>query len=1583
MFRLAARAAAAAALLLAGAAVVATATASPYNIVAPLTLRAGASASIALAPALGGEDGAASSPVEVVLMLLESGAAAGERPVAAGPWAATWTPGAAAAAAIALPADLAEGAYDLVAAATGYEELRAEVAVLAPAGSVLLLELDKPVYKPGQTVRLRALAMGADLRPAAGESLAVTITNPDGVTIAKWARDTDASGAVELTLPTSVEPSLGDYSVQAESAISGTAATATFAIDEYVLPRFEVALDMDAAIVRGDSELHGTVSATYTYGEQVEGEVTVNVYYQQRYYNYLGGFGRGGPEQAVGVSNGGDKGDSGVDGVLIATYTGLIDGSTALELTLTADRDAYDSIFYSSDGLIVEALVTESATGAEASATTTVVASESPYSVQLISDRFFVPGLPMKVRAVATAAGGGAREGQKLNLKATFNQQWDRNGCTRPQSLDLSATVTTGADGSAVATFDVPDDAESCSFSLPEEAEFEGEEKDAKFDDFDYGGGGNANQPVSSGCCYNSMYVRLESSDSSVYASGTSERARSLSGSALVLSPAFALDAPLRAGSTASFSVLWRHASTPSVRWYVLAGTSGVVAHGVLDSGSSTDISFAVTDAMAPSASLLAVYAGANGEVVADEVAFEVTAAGVEGHEVAAAFSADAVMPGDAVSVTVSAEPGARAFLLAVDRSVRLLGGSSALSAESVVQAKLAAAEEPTRSACRERWARSVLAQAGAALLTSAPIAECSVFANSGGGGGGFYLDDAEMAFDGALPVMAMAMGAEEDSVESGNAAGGAKVEQTSVKRVRKFFPEAWLWTSATVGEDGHLELPQTAPDSITTWELSAFATSAAVGLGVAPEVGELVVKKDLFVSPRLPYSVVRGESAVVPVGIFNYMPQAADVTLSLRESPGVAVIGGLPTAPIRVPADGSAAVEMLVNFTELGTATLSLQATTPASVGASDAVSRTVLVKPEGFEREDVQNVLIDLREGASQETHSLEAYLPRDVVPGSARAYLTAIGDVMGPTLSGLERLLQMPFGCGEQNMISMAPNVYIASYLEAVGKLGADTEERAVGNMLVGYQRELNYRHPNGGFSAFGTQDDSASTWLTAFVLKVFAQAASAPYRFIEVDAGVLSQAAAFLASTQERDGHFDEVGDVIHTEMQGGAANPGDALTAFVLTALAEARRLPELESAAESAASEAVAALSGRLGRLSGYPLAISAAALAKACSGDSAVTGCPSDVVEEAVDALMADAIEEGGLAHWGASGAHLELPHGDDAMYHHPRATSSEVEATAYALQALLAAGRQADAAPAARWLLAQRNAHGGFASTQDTVVALEALAEYAAALMASQGEVALTATASTGTEVASFIVDAENSLVLQQASVPVGGVIDVRASGDGLALVQLVLRYSVATAPVEPAYVLRVSYANDTSRPSGALSVTACASVDPSSPNAGAARGSGMVLLQPGLFSGYVADSESLNELSMGAPDIVKRADANGGSADIYLSGVGDEEVCVQFRANKDADVHDLKPATSTVFAYYVPELAGGDLVEPSAVTEELEREDGNGEEDDGGSSVSVGDAPVGDEGDDSAAACQGGVTAAMAAVAIAAAVCTAMLC
>ena len=61
----------------------------------------------------------------------------------------------------------------------------------------------------------------------------------------------------------------------------------------------------------------------------------------------------------------------------------------------------------------------------------------------------------------------------------------------------------------------------------------------------------------------------------------------------------------------------------------------------------------------------------------------------------------------------------------------------------------------------------------------------------------------------------------------------------------------------------------------------------------------------------------------------------------------------------------------------------------------------------------------------------------VPADAVKGSVRAWVDVIGDVMGPSLQGLEQLLRVPTGCGEQNMIGLAPNVYVATCRAAPGE------------------------------------------------------------------------------------------------------------------------------------------------------------------------------------------------------------------------------------------------------------------------------------------------------------------------------------------------------------------------------------------------------------------------------------------------------------------------------------------------------------------------------------------------------------------
>lgn len=64
--------------------------------------------------------------------------------------------------------------------------------------------------------------------------------------------------------------------------------------------------------------------------------------------------------------------------------------------------------------------------------------------------------------------------------------------------------------------------------------------------------------------------------------------------------------------------------------------------------------------------------------------------------------------------------------------------------------------------------------------------------------------------------------------------------------------------------------------------------------------------------------------------------------------------------------------------------------------------------------------------------------------------------IGDILGPSISGLGSLIQMPYGCGEQNMINFAPNIYILQYLNASRQSDMDTRNRAKDYMMRGRTR-----------------------------------------------------------------------------------------------------------------------------------------------------------------------------------------------------------------------------------------------------------------------------------------------------------------------------------------------------------------------------------------------------------------------------------------------------------------------------------------------------------------------------------------------
>ncbi|XP_067881235.1 C3 and PZP-like alpha-2-macroglobulin domain-containing protein 8, partial [Heterodontus francisci] len=191
--------------------------------------------------------------------------------------------------------------------------------------------------------------------------------------------------------------------------------------------------------------------------------------------------------------------------------------------------------------------------------------------------------------------------------------------------------------------------------------------------------------------------------------------------------------------------------------------------------------------------------------------------------------------------------------------------------------------------------------------------------------------------------------------------------------------------------------------------------------------------------------------------------------------------------------------------------------------------------------------------RKEESDENHN-EAFtlgVPHNVVPGSERATASMIGDVMGPTLNNLDNLLRLPFGCGEQNMIHFAPNVFVLKYLQKTKQLFTELESEATDYLLQGYQRQLTYKRDDGSYSAFGERDSSGSMWLTAFVLKSFAQSRG----FIFIDPKELITAKDWIIQHQKEDGSFPAVGRILNKDIQGGI-HGRISLTAYVVAALLE-------------------------------------------------------------------------------------------------------------------------------------------------------------------------------------------------------------------------------------------------------------------------------------------------------------------------------------------------------------------------------------------------------------------------------------------
>ena len=142
---------------------------------------------------------------------------------------------------------------------------------LAP-GTMVLLETDKPIYKPGQTIHIRLITLDMMLKPWPAE-VTVEVQDSKGIKVYRTTATTDDFGMASVELPLSTDPNLGVWKVTA--ALDEQTTQLDVRVEEYVLPKYEVIVSTAKDWVLANEPISGTVSAEYTFGKPVRGELAI------------------------------------------------------------------------------------------------------------------------------------------------------------------------------------------------------------------------------------------------------------------------------------------------------------------------------------------------------------------------------------------------------------------------------------------------------------------------------------------------------------------------------------------------------------------------------------------------------------------------------------------------------------------------------------------------------------------------------------------------------------------------------------------------------------------------------------------------------------------------------------------------------------------------------------------------------------------------------------------------------------------------------------------------------------------------------------------------------------------------------------------------------------------------------------------------------------------------------------------------------------------------------------------------------------------------------------------------------------
>ncbi len=231
----------------------------------------------------------------------------------------------------------------------------------------------------------------------------------------------------------------------------------------------------------------------------------------------------------------------------------------------------------------------------------------------------------------------------------------------------------------------------------------------------------------------------------------------------------------------------------------------------------------------------------------------------------------------------------------------------------------------------------------------------------------------------------------------------GIPTEQAAgeAPRLRQYFPETLYWAPEVITDEGgdvSLEIP--IADSITTWRLTALASAQEGQLGSA--TAGIRVFQDFFVDIDLPVYFTQGDEISIPIGVFNYLPEAQEVRLVVEPEPWFELLGAAEQT-LTISSNDIEVVYFPIRVLKFGRR--GFQVTAWGSQ-MSDAIKREVSVVPDGKEIRLTDSDWL-------RESREVVVEIPPQAVPETPYVEVKIYPGVMAQVVEGLEKILRLPHG------------------------------------------------------------------------------------------------------------------------------------------------------------------------------------------------------------------------------------------------------------------------------------------------------------------------------------------------------------------------------------------------------------------------------------------------------------------------------------------------------------------------------------------------------------------------------------------